>query len=79
MLQKLDVLAAQAMATMELALPAIAALRDGSYRLLSRRAQAEQRRARDAVRRLRWPLKVLKPLPIGATAGRPRSPAMAMR
>ncbi|MDA8333092.1 MAG: hypothetical protein M0027_18145 [Candidatus Dormibacteraeota bacterium] len=49
-------LAAQAMATEDPALPDIAALRGGCDRLvslLSRRAQAEQRRARDAVRRLR--------------------------
>jgi hypothetical protein len=55
-LRKLDVLAAQAMATEDPALPDIAALRDGCDRLVSqlaRRAQAEQRRARDAVRRLR--------------------------
>jgi hypothetical protein len=55
-LRRLDVLAAQAMATEDPALPEIAALRDGCDRLvslLSRRAQAEKRRARDAVRRLR--------------------------
>jgi hypothetical protein len=55
-LRNLDVLAAQALATEDPALPDIAALRDGCDRLvsqLSRRAQAEQRRARDAVRRLR--------------------------
>ena len=55
-LRKLDVLAAQAMATEDPALADIAALRDGCDRLVSqllRRQQAEQRRARDLVRRLR--------------------------
>jgi ribosomal 50S subunit-associated protein YjgA (DUF615 family) len=55
-LRRVDVLAAQAVATGDPALADIAALRDGCDRLVSqlaRRAQAEQRRARDAVRRLR--------------------------
>ncbi len=55
-LRKLDVLAAQALATEDPVLPEIAALRDGCDRLvhqLARREQVEQRRARDAVRRLR--------------------------
>lgn len=55
-LRRLDVLAATAMAVEDPALPDIAALRDACDRLvtqLGRRAQAEQRRARDAVRRLR--------------------------
>ncbi len=55
-LRKLDVLAAQALATEDPTVPDIAALRGGCDRLvaqLTRREQAEQRRARDAVRRLR--------------------------
>jgi soluble cytochrome b562 len=55
-LRKLDVLAAQARATEDPTVPEIAALRDGCDRLVSqlaRRQQAEQRRARGAVRRLR--------------------------
>ena len=55
-LRRLDVLMATALAVEDPALPDIAALRDACDRLvtqLGRRAQAEQRRARDAVRRLR--------------------------
>ena len=55
-LRKLDILAAQALATEDPTVAEIAALRDGCDRLvaqLTRREQAEQRRARDAVRRLR--------------------------
>ena len=55
-LRKLDVLAAQALATEDPTVPDIAALRDGCDKLiaqLAHREQAEQRRARDAVRRLR--------------------------
>jgi hypothetical protein len=55
-LRKLDVLAAMALAAEDPAVPDIAALRDGCERLLAQlahREQVEQRRARDAVRRLR--------------------------
>jgi hypothetical protein len=55
-LRRLDVVMATALAVEDPALPDIAALREACDRLvaqLGRRAQAEQRRARDAVRRLR--------------------------
>ncbi|MGD1053669.1 MAG: hypothetical protein ABR950_07545 [Candidatus Dormibacteria bacterium] len=55
-LRRVDVLAAQALATEDPALPEIAALRDAANRLVAQlvhREQAEQRRARDAVRRFR--------------------------
>ena len=55
-LRRVDVLLATALAIEDPALPAIAALRDGCDRLVTQlgwRAQTEQRRARDAVRRLR--------------------------
>ena len=55
-LRRLDILAATAMAVEDPALPDIAALRESCDHLVAqfgRRAQAEQRRARDAVRHLR--------------------------
>lgn len=55
-LRRVDVLAATALAIEDPALPEIAALRDAADRLVTQlgwRVQAEQRRARDAVRRLR--------------------------
>jgi hypothetical protein len=55
-LRRVDVLLATALAIEDPALPEIAALRDACDRLVAQlgwRAQAEQRRARDAVRRLR--------------------------
>jgi hypothetical protein len=55
-LRRVDVLLATALAIEDPALPEIAALRDACDRLVTqfgRRAQSEQRRARDAVRRLR--------------------------
>lgn len=55
-LRRVDVLLATALAIEDPAFPEIAALRDACDRLvaqLSWRAQTEQRRARDAVRRLR--------------------------